>query len=205
MLQSERLIRPARDHLGQMADFNRFPRWDKACCLEDDLTGFPTSELRALPVCLCQLRKGGGVFFSAAWFTLLCQQNFQMSPCRIVTPRETHWPWWSHANTAESTVWLRIRGPSPCLCVSHSSALARCCTWWHRVMPAITMIDEWSEALSAQTGIWSRRRMQHCPGERQKERMRLLLLSSDGKQARKSGRKGGGCSTGREDWQKLAF
>lgn len=35
--------------------------------------------------------------------------------------------------------------------------------------------------------------------------MRLLLLSNAGTQARKSGRKGEGCSTGRGDWQKLTF
>lgn len=153
MLQAERLLRPARDLLGQMADFNQFPRRDKPCCLEDNLTGFPSSVLRALLACLCQLRKGGGVFFSGSQFTSLCQQNFQMSPCWIVTPRETHRPWWSHANIAESTVWLRIRSPSPCLCAFHSSALAQCCTRWHWVMPAIPMIDEWSEALSTQAGI----------------------------------------------------
>lgn len=205
MLQADQLHRPARDLLGQMADFNQFPRRDKPCCLEDDLTGFPTSVLRALPVCLCQLRKGGGVFFSGSWFTLLCQQNFQMSPCWIVSPRETHWPWGSCANIAESTVWLRIHGVSLCLCASHSSALAQCCMQWHWVMPAIPMIDERLEALSTQAGIWSRRRMQHCPRERQKEGTRLFLLSSGGKQARKSGRKRGGCSTGGGDWHKLTF
>jgi len=66
MLQAEWLLRPTRDLLGLMADFNQFPGRVRPCCLEDSLTGFPTSVLSALPVCLCQLRKGRGVFFSGS-------------------------------------------------------------------------------------------------------------------------------------------
>lgn len=184
-----------------MSSFNQFPRRGKWCCLEDDLPGFPPL-CRECCQCACANWEREGVYFSQApgshrFFS-------KMSLCWIVTPRETHWPWWSQANTAERTAWLGMRSPSPCLCASHSSALAQCCMQRHWVMPAIPMIDEWLEALSTQAGIWSRHRIQHCPGERQKERTRLLLLSSGGKQARTLGRKGGGCST-RRDWQKLTF
>lgn len=62
MLQAERLLGPARDLLGQMADFNQFPRRDKPCCLEDDLTGFPTSAESAASV-PAPAEKGRGCIF----------------------------------------------------------------------------------------------------------------------------------------------
>lgn len=146
-----------------MSSFDQFPRRDKWCCLEDDLTGFQPLCWECCQ-CACASWEREGVCVSQApdshcFFS-------KMSPCWIVTSRETHWPWWSQANTAERTVWLGMHSQSPCLCASHSSALAQCCMQWHWVMPAIPMIDEWLEALSTQAGIWSRHRIQHCPGER---------------------------------------
>lgn len=126
--------------------------------------------------CASSAREGG--FFSCSYLTSLCQPNFQMSPCWIMVPRETQWPWWSSANTAESTVWLGmgtlswpfvlpLSMPGPALSLSSASP-AR--DWW------------------ACRGSWGTRRMQQCPEERQKGRMKLLLLSRSGKKARKAGR-----------------
>lgn len=71
-------------------------------------------------------------------------------------------------------------------------------------MPAIPVIDEWLEALSAQEGLWSRHRLQHCPGERQRKGWSFYWAVVESKPGNQAGR-GGGCSSGRGDWQKLTF
>lgn len=183
MPQAERLLRPAGDLFGQMADSNQIPRWDQPPCPKGRLTASLPRVGRAasLPV---PPEKGRGMLFLGS-----CQPNFRSSPCQV---RETHWPWWRDENAAEA--WLGTHRPCP------GAVL------WHQVLPASHPRDWWA-AWGPQHSIrhWDRHRKWHCPSGARKEGMRFLLLNSSGKQARKSGGNGGGCSTGRGGWQKLVF
>lgn len=136
--------------------------------------------LRVLPGCLCQLSKVGGwgriLLRLLIYITLparlsnepLLDSAAQGNPLTLVEPCKYSWEHWL-AWDGDPVLALVLPLSMPCPVLSLSNANPTC-DWW------------------VCRGSWGTCRMQQGPEERQKGRMKLLLLSRSGKKARKAGR-----------------
>lgn len=140
------------------------------------ITSVPSPPLlRVLPGCLCQLSKGQGDFSQGPNSHHFASQTFRWAPawrCRPEKPTDLGGAVQIQLRALSALGWEPHPGfCPPIVCPSRPvlslSSASPACDWW------------------VCRGSWDTRRMQQCPEERQKGKMKLLLLSRKASQETK--------------------